>query len=119
MSATLTTTTPTRTPARRRASSSERRAGMRRKIWLLRLEEQDRMLEEWRGQLTWLLETGRSVLPSKARRALISLRMVQAGLRAAIDELQDGAPPSEWVWRSAVPGFHAADDELFKVLAAA
>lgn len=117
MSATLTTATKTR--ARTRTSLSERRASMRRKIWLLRLQEQDRMFQEWRGQLAWLLESGRATLPSKTRRALISLRMAMAGIRAAIDELQDGAPPTEWVWRSAVPGFQAEDDELFKVLCAA
>ncbi|MHC5020102.1 MAG: hypothetical protein ACYTGX_08330 [Planctomycetota bacterium] len=114
------TTLPTiTTRARTRTSLSNRRAGMRRKIWLLRLQEQDRMLEQWRGQLGWLIESGRATLPSKTRRALISVRMAQAGIRAAIDELQDGAPPTEWVWRSAVPGFHAEDDELFKVLCAA
>jgi len=96
---------------------SARRVSMRRKIWLLRLQEQDRMLAEWRGQLQWLLDSAGDAAPADAGRALLTLRMAMAGIRAAMDELADGAEPTEWLWRSA-PAAHASqDEELFKVLA--
>ncbi len=105
--------------ARRRPSA--RRANIRRKIWLLRLQEQESMLAAWRTELQWLLERSTSEASPTARRSIMTLRCAMAGVRAAIDELADGAPPSEWAFRAPASAVQASDDELcddelFKVL---
>lgn len=105
------------TPVRRRPSA--RRASIRRKIWLLRLQEQDRMLAAWSRELRWLVDHANGHAPANAARSLISLRMAMAGLRAAMEELADGAPPTEWLFRAEADPMCSVDPEIFKVLALA